>query len=448
MIPFANVREELPIGSVLRPFQRFFSIQASGGIVLLVATLAALVWANSPWAPSYASSWQTLAGVSIDGVGISKPVSFWINDGLMTIFFFVVGLEIKRELLVGELAHWRYAILPVAGALGGMVVPAAVYTAFNAGTVSADGWGIPMATDTAFALGILALLGDRIPITLRIFVTALAIIDDVGALLVIALFYSADLSLPSLAIGGVVLAILAGASYVGVRHIAVYSVLGVGLWLAFQRSGIHPTIVGVLLAMVIPSWSRIGTSAFLAEARTILNQFESAGAEQETALTNAARQAALLDLKYSAEQAETPLQRLEHWLEPWATYLILPIFALANAGVSLGGAFAAGLIQPVVLGIVAGLALGKPLGITALVWLAVRSGLATLPSGLGWRHIWGTGWLCGIGFTMSLFITNLAFGDTPLLTIAKAAILAGSLISGLIGWSILRGIAGGAHRRR
>lgn len=436
-----NVHQESPIGPVLRPFQRFAEVQASGGILLLVATVTALAWANSPWSTSYVATWQTTLSVGIGNVTLSKPLILWINEGLMTLFFFVVGLEIKREFMVGELAYWRHAALPILAALGGMVIPAAIYATFNAGTAGTDGWGIPMATDTAFALGILALLGSRTPVTLKIFLTALAIIDDIGALLVIALFYTADISWPSLAIGGVLLGVLTIVSRAGIRHPAVYTVLGLGLWLAMLDSGIHATIAGILLAMMIPAWSRIGTNQFLEQARAVLNQFGSAGERRETLLSNVQQQTAFLELMAISEKAETPLQRLEHWLRPWASFVVLPLFALANAGLALSADTLAGLVHPVSLGVVAGLVLGKPLGITAFVWLAVRGGLAALPAELTWRHIWGMGWLGGIGFTMSLFISHLAFDTNPFLQIAKVGILAGSIVSGFIGWALLRGIA-------
>jgi NhaA family Na+:H+ antiporter len=441
-----SVRPSPPIEPVLAPFQRFFAVEAAGGILLLIAALVALLWANSPWAASYAAVWEIPVVIGVGDVGLAKPLGFWINDGLMAIFFFVIGLEIKRELLVGELATWRQAALPVAAAVGGMAAPAAIYAALNAGTAGTDGWGVPMATDTAFALGILALLGGRIPLTLRVFLTALAIIDDIGALLVIAVFYTAQLSWPSLAAAGVLLGVLAAANAVGLRHPLVYAVLGVGLWLAVLASGVHPTITGVLLAMLIPASSRIGSGQFLDQARSGLHRFEAAGDRRESVLANAPRQDAFRELMAVAERAETPVQRLEHRLHPFTTFFVMPLFALANAGLPLDGGALAGLAHPVSLGIVAGLVLGKPLGVAVCAWLAVRSGLTTLPDGLGWRHILGVGWLAGIGFTMSLFITNLAFGGSEMGATAKLGILAASVTAGALGWGWLRRVGVGESR--
>jgi Na+:H+ antiporter, NhaA family len=438
MVQPDNVRPTPPIDPVIRPFQKFFAVEASGGILLLVAALTALIWANSPLADGYARLWQTPLIVGIGDVGLAKPLRFWINDGLMAVFFFVIGLEIKRELLVGELASWRQAALPIAAAIGGMAAPAAIYAALNVGGAGTGGWGIPMATDTAFALGILALLGSRIPLTLRIFLTALAIIDDIGALLVIALFYTPQLSWPSLAVAGVLLGVLAVATAVGLRHPLVYSVLGLGLWLAVLASGVHPTITGVLLAMLIPASSRIAADQFLDQARSWLRRFEVAGTRRESVLANAPREHALHELMVTAERAETPLQLLDHRLHPFTTFVVMPLFALANAGVALGGDVLASIAHPVSLGIVAGLALGKPLGIVAGSWLAVRGGLTALPNGLTWRHILGVGSLGGIGFTISLFVSTLAFGGTELLPTAKLGILAASVAAGLIGWTVLR----------
>ena len=438
MTHLENVRPTPPISPVLAPFQRFFAVEAAGGILLLVAALTALLWANSPLADSYTAVWQIPLSVGIGDIGLAKPLGFWINDGLMAIFFFVIGLEIKRELLVGELASWHQAALPIAAALGGMAAPAAIYAALNVGGPGSGGWGIPMATDTAFALGILALLGSRIPFTLRIFLTALAIIDDIGALLVIAVFYTAQLSWPGLAVASVLLGTIAVVNAVGLRQSLVYAVLGLGLWLAVLASGVHPTITGVLLAMLIPASSRIGSGAFLDQARSGLRRFEAAGDRGESVLANAPRQEAFREVMAIAERAETPLQRLEYRLHPFTTFFVMPLFALANAGVPLGSDILPSLTHPVSLGVVAGLVLGKPLGIALCAWLAVRGGLTALPDGLGWRHILGVGALAGIGFTMSLFVTNLAFGESELLATAKLGILAASVVAGLLGWILLR----------
>ncbi|MDX1547452.1 MAG: Na+/H+ antiporter NhaA [Rhodothermales bacterium] len=424
-----------PIDLMLRPFQTFVRQEAAGGVLLLICAVAALLLANSPLADGYFALWETLVTVGVGSFAVSKPLLLWINDGLMAIFFFVVGLEIKREVLVGELAAPRKAALPLAAAVGGMVVPALFYVAFNAGTPTASGWGIPMATDIAFALGVLALLGSRAPLALKIFLTALAIVDDLGAVLVIALFYTAELSWASLGVGAAFLVALVAANRLGVRRPVVYAVLGLGLWLAFLKSGVHATVAGVLLALTVPARRRIDAPAFLARAKALLAEFADDVRPGRTEPTTDQRDA-VHALEVACEHVETPLQRMEHTLHPWVAFGIMPVFALANAGVVLGGA--EGLLGPVSLGIVAGLFLGKQIGVTAFAWLAVRLGWAALPAGVTWRQVYGVSLLTGIGFTMSLFIGNLAFADAAVLDTAKIAIFAASLLSGLAGWLLLR----------
>jgi NhaA family Na+:H+ antiporter len=377
--------------------------------------------------------------VGVGDFSISKDLTHWINDGLMAVFFLVVGLEIKREVLVGELSSLRGAALPVVAALGGAVVPALIYLAINAGTEGLAGWGIPMATDIAFALGVLALLGERVPAALKVFLTALAIVDDIVAVLVIAFFYTSEINWGGLGIGAVFLAALIAANLIGVGRTLVYAVLGVGLWLCFLLSGIHATIAGVLLALTVPASSFINPGAFLERSRYILDRFEKAGQKGENVLTNEERQAALHALNHASYKLEPPLHELEHALHPWVVFAIMPLFALANAGVPLGRGIVEALTNPVALGIVAGLVFGKQLGITLFSWLAVRLGVSELPEGIGWRHLYGVGWLAGIGFTMSLFITDLAFSNGALVDAAKVGILAASLVAGVVGWTILRG---------
>jgi Na+:H+ antiporter, NhaA family len=432
-------REQPPVERIVRPFQDFARKQSSGGILLIIATAVALVWANSPWGEGYAALWHTKLTVGIGEFSISKDLTHWINDGLMAVFFFVVGLEIKREVLVGELSSVRNAALPVAAAVGGALVPALIYAAINAGTEGAAGWGIPMATDIAFALGVLALLGERAPVGLKVFLTALAIVDDIVAVLVIALFYTSEISWGALGVGAVFLAALIVANLIGVGRTLVYAVLGVGLWLCFLLSGVHATIAGVLLALTVPAISFINPGAFLERSRYVLDRFERAGQKGENVLANEERQAALHALNRAAYKLEPPLHELEHALHPWVVFAIMPVFALANAGVQLGGGIADALTSPVSLGIVAGLVVGKQLGITLFAWLAVKSGASELPAGIGWRQVYGASWLAGIGFTMSLFISDLAFPDGSLVETAKLGILAASVIAGLVGWTILRG---------
>ena len=426
------------VGSLAQEFTR---LAASGGIVLLIATLLALGWANSPWSEAYFHFWETELAFTLGGLDFSESLLEWVNDALMVIFFFVVGLEIKREVTTGELASPRRAAMPIAAALGGMVVPALFYLAFNAGGPGAPGWGIPMATDIAFTLGLLTVLGSRVPFSLKVFFTALAIADDLGAVLVIAIAYTAGISWASLAVGAVFLLALIGLNRARVYTTLPYALLGIGLWLAFLESGIHPTIAGVLLALTIPTRSPPNTRALLAQVVTLLEGFDlplEGRAEHESH-----RQATLNTLEAVADRMRSPAQRLEHDLHPWTTYLILPLFALANAGVVLGGeaAGAAGqpsLFNPVGIGILSGLVLGKPLGITLFSWLAVRLGWAELPSGVGWPQLFSASWLAGIGFTISLFITNAAFTDPAVQATAKLAILIASLMAAGLGWGLLR----------
>jgi NhaA family Na+:H+ antiporter len=432
-------RERPPVERIVRPFQDFAAKQSSGGIVLIAATVLALVWANSPWGDSYVALWHTKLTVGVGDFSVSKDLTHWINDGLMAVFFLVVGLEIKREVFVGELSSARNAALPIAAALGGALVPALIYLAINAGTEGSAGWGIPMATDIAFALGVLALLGDKVPVALKVFLTALAIVDDIVAVLVIAFFYTSQISWGALGIGATFLAALVVANLIGVGRTLVYALLGVGLWLCFLLSGVHATIAGVLLALTVPAVSFINPEAFLDRSRYVLDRFEQAGEKGENVLSNEERQAALHALNHAAYKLEPPLHELEHALNPWVVFAVMPIFALANAGVQLGGGIADALTSPVTLGIMAGLVLGKQLGITLFAWLVVKSGVSELPRGVGWRHVYGAGWLAGIGFTMSLFISDLGFSDASLVEEAKLGILAASLIAGLVGWTILKG---------
>lgn len=423
----------------MRPFQEFIRLEASGGILLLLCTLIALIWANSPWSEAYFSLWQTKLKIGIGSFVIDKPLILWINDGLMAMFFFVIGLEIKRELLVGELASLRHAALPIVAALGGMLVPALLYTSLNLREAGASGWGIPMATDIAFVLGILAILGRGVPIALKVFITSIAIVDDIGAVLVIAFFYTSEIYWSNLIVGALFLLALIAANRMGVGHPLVYAVLGVGgLWLAFLMSGVHATIAGVLSAMTIPASPRIGREEFLEKTRYLIERIESAGADEEDILVSKEQQKTMEALEKASKLRQTPLQRLEHLLHPWVTFLVMPLFALANAGVSIGGDILETFRSPLALGIVLGLVLGKQIGITLFSWIAVRTNLATLPSGVNWRQIYGVGWLAGIGFTMSLFIAGLAFEDSTLVDKAKLGILAGSLISGIGGWIILK----------
>ena len=427
-----------PIERLMKPIQHFIHTETSGGILLLIATVAALIWANSPWGAAYAHLWQIPFRVGAGDFVIDKALILWINDGLMAIFFFVVGLEIKREIQMGELSSLKQASLPIAAAIGGMVIPAAFYMLVNAGGEGAGGWGIPMATDIAFALGVLALLGNRVPLSIKIFLTALAIVDDMGAVLVIALFYTAQISWGSLAIGALFLVALLIINRLGVRAVLPYLLLGVGLWVAFLKSGVHATIAGVLLAMTIPGRPRIDAVQFETRIGELLSLFRLGTPKPADAALSEEQQVAVHEMGQACLRVESPMHRLEHGLHPWVMFLIIPVFALANAGVQIsGGNISETLFHPVSLGIILGLFAGKQLGITLFSWLAVRLGLAEMPEGVTWRHIYGTACLGGIGFTMSLFIANLGFPDSALLDVSKIGILVASLISGILGWIIL-----------
>jgi NhaA family Na+:H+ antiporter len=428
---------ELMHHRVVRPIARFIHSQASGGIVLLACTIAALAWANSSWGAGYVELWEMEFGLSFGGQALAMDLRHWINDGLMAVFFLLVGLEIKREVLVGELASVRLAALPIMAALGGMVVPALIFAAFNAGGPGADGWAIPMATDIAFSLGILALLGSRAPLSLKVFLTALAIVDDLGAVLVIALFYSHELDMTALATSGGLLGALIVLNALGVRRLTPYMVVGAVMWVTMLRTGIHATIAGVLLAMTIPTRVRMDVSEFLRTGRELLERFEKTPHTLNSDLLSDERQSTLHAIETSCEGVQMPLQRLEYLLHTPVNFVIMPLFALANAGVVLTGFGLERLSSPVTVGIVLGLVLGKTIGITLFSWLSVKLGLAALPRRVRWSHVLGVAMLGGIGFTMSLFIAELAFVDEAIGTAAKLGILLGSLVSGVLGALVL-----------
>jgi NhaA family Na+:H+ antiporter len=421
----------------MQPLQGFLENKAAGGILLLACTAIALAWANSPWSEFYNALWQTPFTIGPGTAAISKPLLLWVNDGLMAVFFFVVGLEIKREILVGELASPRQAALPIAAAAGGILVPAALYSVFNLGGPGSGGWGIPMATDIAFALGILALLGSRVPLALTVFLTALAIVDDIAAVLVIALFYTANIGWSAVAVALGCLVVLAAMNLLGVRWPLAYAAAGLVLWVAVLKSGVHATVAGVTLAFFIPARTRLDPTLFVTRGRELLDHFERSSRPGASILANEEQQAALHAIEESSEDVQAPLHRLEHNLHPWVTFLIMPVFALANAGVALRGDASPDVASPVTLGVIVGLLLGKPVGIFLASWLAVRSGLAELPQRVTWQGIHGAAWLGGIGFTMSLFIGGLAFADPALLANAKIGILIASTLAGITGYALL-----------
>jgi NhaA family Na+:H+ antiporter len=417
-------------------FEWFVGSEVTGSVLLLVCTLAALAIANSPWAAAYDDLLHTAIGVSWGDVAFKLDLHHWINDGLMVIFFFVVGLEVKRELVVGELSSLQTASLPVAAALGGMVVPAALYLTLNIGGVAASGWAVPMATDIAFALGVLAILGRRVPVGLKVFLTALAIADDMGSVAVIALFYTETINVVALLAAAILLAALVGAIRVRLRF-GFQLLLMVGVWLAVFASGVHATVAGILLAMVIPIRPRVGTGRFIVDAEAVLEAVKQRQQSGACVVTDSEQLEALeLVHRRSGDTLPTGLM-LERALHPVQVWLILPLFALANAGLVIRGDVGAVALSPVALGIILGLVLGKPLGITLASWLVVRSGWGRLPEGVSWSQLAGAGCLAGIGFTMSLFISELAFGDSALVVAAKVGILSGSLTSGGVGFLLL-----------
>lgn len=392
---------ELPSpGELLQPLQDFLRLEAAAGLVLMAAAAVALVVANSPLANHYAALLELQLAISLGTYAIAKPLLLWINDGLMAVFFFLVGMELKREVLEGHLSDLRQASLPAFAAVGGMLVPAAFYAALNwTDPVAMTGWAIPTATDIAFALGVLSLLGPRVPAALKAFLLSVAIFDDLGAIAVIALFYTAGLSKLSLAVAAGLIVVLAALNKAGVTRPAAYILVGIPLWFAVLKSGVHATLAGVVLAMFVP-----------------------------------------LRTPGQPDSRRSVLRDLEHVLHPWVAFGVLPIFAFANAGVAITALSIQDMLHPVPLGIATGLVLGKPVGVLALCWIAIRLRVAELPDGASWWHISGAALLCGIGFTMSLFIASLAFeqGSTDYLGLERLGILIGSLAAGLLGYVLLR----------
>ena len=421
----------LPIDLLISPFVRFANITAASGIVLMLSTLAALVWANSPWEQSYHALWNKEISVGIGHLVLSETRRQWIDDGLMSIFFFLVGLEIKREVLIGELSSLRQAAFPLIAAIGGTVIPAIIYFLITKGSDAEKGWGVPMATDIAFALGVLAMLGNRVPLSLKVFVTALAIVDDILAVLVIAAFYGHELQILSLAIGLVGISVAIAINLLGVRQPVIYAIVGFVVWTAVLKSGVHATIAGVLVAFTIPARTYMDRDSFIRRCRWVLEAFEKAPENSLEA------HAAVHTLEAKCKLIEPPLHRIEHYLQPWVNFLIMPLFAFANAGVRIVGNVSSAITDPVSVGVALGLFVGKPLGICVFAWLSAKTGLATPPAELSWRSILGASWLCGIGFTMSLFMATQAFGEGALLDMAKIGTLGASLLAGVVGSLLL-----------
>ncbi|MBR9912473.1 MAG: Na+/H+ antiporter NhaA [Gammaproteobacteria bacterium] len=434
---------EQGLEKILSPFQQFIKNQTTSSLVLILATVAALVIANSGLA-SYYHAWQHLPlGIVVGDWSLVMGSKHWINDGLMTIFFFLLGLEIKREMLVGEIKQVQVLVPVMAAALGGMLVPAGIYYGFNAGTAYAQGWGIPMATDTAFAIGVLAFLGRRIPATAFTFLVALAIIDDLGAILVIALFYSDSINLLNLWVGAGLLLLLILLNVIGVRNPWVYLGVGTLLWGAMLGSGIHATVAGILIAATVPARPKRKPGWFLQRVTELVSKFERLERRKDgpgPMLAEAEQHAVVESMQAAAEKATTPLRRWERVLEYPVALLVLPIFAFANAGIELHlDALQESQINSVALGVVLGLVLGKGVGIPLFTWVALRLGLGQLPAGLQMSHVVGLGLLGGIGFTMSMFISSMGFEEMPAaLNTAKLGILVASLLAGLAGYFWLR----------
>lgn len=395
----------MPVRAVYNEIVKAMGHDTAPGLVLIAAAAAALIVMNSGLADGYTAALATKFTIAYGEIGLSKPLLLWINDFLMAIFFLLVGLEIKREMVAGNLSSFRAASLPAIAAVGGMIAPALIYWGFNAGDPEAmRGWAIPAATDIAFALGVLALLGRRVPIALKVFLLAVAIIDDLGAIVIIALFYTADLSGMAFAISGLMIVALIALNRLGVRAITPYMLLGVVLWVAVLKSGVHATLAGVVVAFCIPMSER-------------------------------------------KDEDEPPLYRLEHALVPWVSFGIMPIFAFANAGVSLAGMGPSSLLEPISAGIAVGLLAGKQIGIVLACVLAVVLGISKLPSGINWQQIWGVSMLAGIGFTMSLFIGNLAFATPEQAASVRVGVLSGSIVSAILGYIVLRLSHRAAERR-
>jgi NhaA family Na+:H+ antiporter len=438
---FHHLRDNLPLRARLRRslmgFTEFLRSQVIGSVILLVCTIIALLWANVIDLHGYEHLWETELAIQLGDGNFSLTLHQWINDGLMALFFLGVGLEIKREVLVGELSSLRQAALPIMAAIGGMLLPALVFSALNAGEAGADGWGVPVPTDIAFTLGILALLGSRVPLTLKIFVTALAIADDIGAVLLIALFYTESIHVDGLLVAGVFLAVIFLFNTFNIERALLYVPLAVGVWFGIHESGIHATVAGILVALLVPAYPRIDPEQFMEESLDNLETLGETKITHRSILTNDEQIEAMLDLHEDLRDLEPALTRIEHNLHPYVAFLVLPLFALSNAGVVLEGDVLGTLLEPLSLGVILGLVVGKQVGITLFTWLAVRLGIADLPEDVGWMEVYGVSWLAGVGFTMSLFITELAFTDGALITESKIGILAGSLIAGMVGYLIL-----------
>ena len=423
------------VRAVRVPIQTFIHTEEVGSLILLLAAAAALVWANSPWSDSYTSFWHIYISFDIHVFAISENLEHLVNEGLMAVFFFVVGLEIKRELLHGELSSARKAALPVVAAVGGMAMPALIYFLLNGSGEGAAGWGVPMATDIAFALGVLALLGRRVPAELRVFLLGLAVVDDLGVIAVIATFYTDTIHWANLGLGLAMFVLIAAFIRMGVRSLGFYLILSVVMWQFFLESGIHATLAGVLLAAIVPSKPDLSREEYAGSVEDLLHDLRLATANDDEEKA----EAVVEQIEKLSHRTEGPLERLEDMVHPWVSFAILPIFALANAGIVFtSDSMSEALASSVTLGVALGLLVGKPLGVLGMTWLAVRTGLGQLPSGVAWKHILGVGFLAGIGFTVAIFVGAIAFGDPALVDQAKMGIFGASLLAGAAGYLFLR----------
>lgn len=421
---------------LLTPFQKFVKIESFSGILLLFATIIALVWANSPFSDYYQSLWQYKLGFTSESFELSKPLILWVNDGLMAIFFFLIGLEIKREFLIGELNSVKKIAFPLVGAVGGVVVPVIVYLVINQNPETIKGWGIPMATDIAFALAVLNVLGNRVPLSLKIFLTAFAIVDDIAAVLVIAIFYSSGIDLTMLSGALLLLGILYFVSYLGYYSKFLLFGLGIIIWVLFLKSGIHPTLAGILLALSVPVMQKIKTDTFIDNLENITSDIKAASVLRKPILSNEQIEA-IDNLEDWTTKYQSPLQHLEHKLHDWVAYFIIPVFALANAGVMIKSDVA--FENALIINIIICLVLGKSIGISSIVLFAKKIKLIQVPDDITNRQIIGVSFLAGIGFTMAIFIASLAFSESPqYIDSAKIGILIGSLLSAIIGFLVLR----------
>jgi len=422
--------------SILSPFQKFVKIEGFSGVLLLIATIIALVWVNSPFGESYLSLWQYKVGFSTPFFELNKPLLLWINDGLMAIFFFLIGLEIKREILIGELNSFKKVAFPLFGALGGMLVPVLFFLTINQNPETLKGWGIPMATDIAFALAVLNILGNRVPLSLKLFLTAFAIVDDMGAVLVIAIFYSGNINITLISIAIVILIILYLLSFKGYYSKYLNIFLGIIVWTLFLKSGIHPTLAGILLAFSVPLRQKIKTNEFLDNLYTIVDNIKKAKVSEKPILSNEQIQQ-VDDLEDWTNKFQSPLQHIEHKLHDWVAYFIIPLFALANAGVIINSDVS--LDTTLIRNLIICLVFGNSIGITTIIITTKKLKLVQVPPEINNWHIIGVSFLAGIGFTMAIFIASLAFADSPeYIDSAKIGILIGSFISALIGYTVLR----------